>query len=181
MNELIKQLQAFMKTAPAGISYNGPVNGKSNEELKSATNNLQNLIRKTLNDHSDKNIADKAKSFIIMSGDNVISSISDIKYLISEINKSKETKIIDISNKNIEAIQKVFNSNPLGIKYSGPTDGIPNQELVEKSRLLEKSISDLTGASILGKITDGKTIITTATDLQKTFNIIQEYQKFLKK
>jgi len=180
MEEQIKQLQTFMQTAPAGITYGGPIDGKSNAELKTAANNLQTLIQKTLGNHPDKSIADKAKSFTIMSGDDVVATIGDIKSFLSEMSKPKEMADKTKSDKNVEAIQKIFNSNPLGIKYSGPTDGIPNPELVEKARLLEKGISTLTGANIGGKITDGKTVITTATDLQKTFKLIQEYQNFIK-
>lgn len=197
MEELIKQLQKFMKTSPAGINYSGPVDGKPNAELKTAANNLQNIIRKNLNNHPNKEIANTAKSFTIMSEDNVVVTIGDIKSLITEMNKQKkpeeekteketdkdkeETDKEIKPDKNIEAVQKMFNSNPIGIKYSGPTDGIPNKELVEKSRLLEQGISILTGANINGKITDGKTIITTPKDLQKTFNLLQEYKEFLKK
>jgi len=181
MNETIKQLQSFMKTSPAGVSYSGPVDGESNPQLQAATNNLQNVIRKSLSNSSNSDIASKAKSYTIMSGNSVVRTLADIKSLLSEIGKKEPAPKKEEGNKNIKAVQQIFNSNPFGIKYSGPINGVITPELIQQSRLLETTINGLTGANISGKITDGSTITTTASDLQKTFNLIVDYQKFVKK
>jgi len=179
MNEQIKQLQMFMKTSPGGINYNGPIDGKVNPQLQASVNILQNLIKKSLSDHPDKNISSKVKTFTILSGNNLSSTIGDIKSFLSEIEKKPKEEKQKI-NINVKAVQQIFNSNPLGIKYNGTDDGVSNKELVQKSRLLEQAITNLTGANISGKITDGKNILTTASDLKKTFNLISDYQKFIK-
>jgi len=180
MNKAIEQLQTFMKTSPIGVVYNGPVDGENNDQLKVAVNSLQNLIKKLLSNHPDSLVSSKASSYMILSGNTVVRTIDDIKSLISKTKVPAKKKSTEKKYNNIKAIQEIFNSNPFGINYSGPKDGIPNSDLIQKARELERNINKLTGADISGKITDGKIIITTAADLQKTFSIITDYQKFIK-
>jgi deoxyxylulose-5-phosphate synthase len=176
----IKELQKFMKTSPSGINYAGPVDGENNEQLKKSVNQLQSLIRNKLSDHSDSSIASKAKSYTILSGDHVNKSIKDIQDMIAKIKEEKPKDKKEKPKDNIKAVQEIINLNPFGIKYNGPKDGVENKELIQTARLLENKINSITGANVSGKITDGKTIITTANDLKKTFNLINDYMKFLK-
>lgn len=170
-----------MKTSPAGINYSGPTDGENNPQLQAALNILQNLIKTKLSTNKDPSITSKAKNLTILTNDTLNTTINDLKALVSKLSEKEETpKETKEPTNNIKNIQEIFNSNPFGITYEGPKDGNPNEELISKSRSLEQAISKLTGAKVNGKITDGKTIITSAIDLKKTFGLINEYKESLK-
>lgn len=189
MNEQIKQLQQFLKTSPLGISYSGPVDGVVNDVLKNSAKNLQSVIIDKLLASKDEKLNNKAKNFRVMSETSLLTSVEEIKSIIGLLSKTKEepepiaTKEEGEDNKedeNVKAIQAMFNSNPFSIKYDGPIDGLLNNNFISALQSLEQKIKTHTGADVGGKIVGGGRVLTNVADLQKTFALIEEYNKFLK-
>jgi peptidoglycan hydrolase-like protein with peptidoglycan-binding domain len=177
MNQAIKDLQSFLKTTPLGIAFSGKVDGIAGPDTIAAANNLQNAIKQKL---------PEASSLVILSGENVVTPPAKLKELMAKISKPEDKendkKAIPVSvNQNIKAMQESLNSNPFGITYNGPKDGVINKELVAALQQLETKIQSITGANVAGKIISGENIITTPDDLNKTFKLIASYQKFLTK
>lgn len=169
MDQAIKELQDFLKTSPLGVSYKGPSDGYSSPELVNATNSLQSIIKDKLSKSSEKADQDKAASFIILSGNKLATPVASIKQIINSLQNAP--------NQNVKSVQEVFNSNPFGIVYAGPKDGIMNQDFIDKLKILESKISEISNVS--GKIVSGNNLITDANDLSKTFSLIKSYQEFL--
>jgi hypothetical protein len=174
MNPQIKELQEYLKTSPLGISYSGSTDGYINQDLKTSSTNLQNIIVDKLNKSSDKELIEKAKTFTIISGDNIISSPQEIKDIISKIEKGSQ-------DQKIKSIQEMINNNPFGISYGGPKDGIINADLIKALKDVETNISTLTGAQVGGKIVSGDNIVTDTGELTKTFELIDSFKKSLPK
>jgi len=205
MNPKLKELQQFLKASPLGISYPKEVSGELNPETTAAAMSLQNKIKQILSNHPDNTVKERAAKLNILQGQNPGTSVNEIKKLILEISKPKQpvkpeehtTNPEDVKNTkdvknpeavkntksdfNIKSVQETFNSNPFGIKYQGPKDGVMNDELTAKLRQLETNISTLSGAPVIGKIIAGDKLATSPGDLTRTFKLINEYKKFLDK
>ena len=185
MNPAVKELQAFLKTSPLGISFSGNLDGIAGPETLAAANNLQAAIKQKL---------PEASSLVILSGENVVTPPVKLKELIAKISKpevpkeapkdpkEEDKKAVPVStNQNIKAMQEAVGINPFGVAYAGPKDGVMNPELIAALQQIEIKIQAITGAQVSGKIVSGTNILTTPDDLNKTYKLIQSYQKFLNK
>lgn len=184
MNEQIKLLQQYLKSSPLGVSYNGNVDGydsgPSFDKLTSAVNSLTTIIKEKLSQSTDQNLQEKAKTFAILNGKNVVIKIPELQIIINSLLKTKNDEQPTQSLDYIKNIQNIINSNPFGITYSGPKDGIINDELIQKLTEIENRIKEISGANISGKIISGGKISTDASDLSNTFVLIKKYMEFIK-
>ena len=169
MDPLIKSFQDFMKSSPLGISYSGAADGYMNPTFQTSLNSLQNIIKDKL---SKSSIPNKPTNFSIISGDKITSSVEIVKTIINDLNKE--------TSPNIKAAQEIFNSNPFGLNYAGPKDGIMTPDFSSRLRELEAKIAEVTGAQTSGKIIAGDNLTTDANDLSKTFSLIKSYQEFIR-
>lgn len=174
MDQAIKSLQDYLKTSPLGVKYTGASDGYFSPAFKTAIDSLTSIIKDKLSKSSNSENQNKAKTFSILSGEKVVTSIDIIKKIVEDLQKES------IPNPNIKAAQDIFNSNPFGINYSGPKDGTMNNEFSSKLKELENKIVEVTGAQVLGKLISGETLSTDANDMSKTFSLIKSYQDFIK-
>ena len=172
MDPQIKQLQDYLKTSPLGVSYNGLADGYLKPPLVNSVNALQTILKDKLSKSSNKDLQSKAPSFIILSGEKVITTPDQIKAIITELQKE--------ASPNIKGVQEIFNSNPFGISYNGPKDGVMNDEFIAKLHELETKITEVSGANVSNQIISGDKLLTDSGDLSKTFSAIKSYQEFLK-
>lgn len=172
-----------MKTAPLGVSYAGAVDGYDSgpefDKLTAAVNTLTSIIKEKLSKSDDQPTKEKAKTFTILNGKNLIIKIPELQLIINSLTKN-EKKSPEQSLDSIKNIQNTINSNPFGISYTGPKDGVFNEELGQKLKQIELKIKEITGASVDGKIISGNSINTDAADLSKTFSLINKYLDFQK-
>lgn len=175
MDQLVKSFQDYLKTSPLGVKYTGLSDGYASAPgFKPAIDALTSIIKDKLSKSPNVENQNKAKSFAILSGDKIVSSVDIVKKIIDDIQKDQTA-----ANSNIKSAQEVFNSNPFGLVYGGPKDGIMNPEFSARLKDLESKISEATGAQIIGKIVSGDNLVTDASDLSKTFSLISSYQKFI--
>ncbi len=178
-----------MKTAPLGISYPGAVDGYDSGpefvKLTNAVNSLTSAIKERLSKSTDPVLQEKAKTFTILNGTNLVTKVPELQIIINSIAKDK-TEVKDVSKTDtqsldsIKNIQNMINSNPFGVAYSGPKDGIMNDELVKKLTEIEAKIKEISGAEVSGKLISGGKINTDAGDLSNTFSLIKKYMEFVK-
>lgn len=173
----IKQYQTYLlqKQNPLNVNYSGNVDGDINSNgFKDALSSLQTSIQ---NKYKDNGQLEKANSFKILNESN-----TDIILPFAELQKAVIECFHDDQNSfpTVKQIQELFNSNPFGIEYNGPKDGVLTNEFAEKLIELENKIQEISGAQIHGKIIANNKITTTPEELKKTFSLIVSFQNFLK-
>ncbi|MFZ4795932.1 MAG: hypothetical protein ACOYMA_00465 [Bacteroidia bacterium] len=182
MDATVKAFQDYLKSSPLGVSYGGPCDGEiSAPGLKAALIALQNAVRKALSEKTDEKYKELSKTFTVLSGDKISASVENIKQILAVPSNPATTPTQEAKpgeDKNIKAIQEMFNSNPFGLSYSGPKDGIMNDQLAVALKQLEEKITATTGASVAGQIVSGNKVLTDSGDLSKTFSLVKSYLKF---
>ena len=159
----IGQVQVFMRSAPYGIKYDGPANGKINGELIESLKKLE-LALESRFQHPFQNT-------IVVGNTVSAAGLAKAIQTVKTLKKNPEIKVEKSEgDQKIKAFQKFF---------SLPETGKVTPELVSAAKSAEQTISDFTGISASGMLWDDATqnFKTTVADLQSALKIIQSQKK----
>jgi deoxyxylulose-5-phosphate synthase len=210
MDQRVKEFQQYLASmSPLGISYTGPIDGEMSAQLQLALKALElkiqaitnkpmmgmivsgnkivtnvGTIQQAINKYVDK--VKQNDTLKNLNSDLIREKITNKKDEIqNKVDKTTES-LSKLSNEQILAFQKFFSQqNPIiGKLYSGPIDGILNQQLINAAKQTESIITGYISkisekSSVLGKLFSDKAnnFLTSVEDLSSALSVIQQFQQ----